>query len=221
MEIGDFRANRGRQGETLYFVPSQPGGGRRLTFEFLIVPDSLEPSDEAFGGYIAEIPTNPPLIIRFVFNEGADSYLVIRIEDPEEDITYQTTMVSISPRARRQFEEYARRGEPVPPLDIAALPRIKIPKGTKDFIMWTEIPDGAVMADFKEERSRHRYYTKETMDGMDPLINPGTNLPLQPNEITYYVAELDESLPYHEVHGARRKTRRRKHRKTRKSRRPS
>jgi hypothetical protein len=51
------------------------------------------------------------------------------------------------------------------------------------------------MADFKNERDGfHRYYTKAGMDRMNPLVNMGTNLPLQQSDITYYIAQLDDSM---------------------------
>ena len=51
------------------------------------------------------------------------------------------------------------------------------------------------MADFKNERVRfHRYYTKEGIDQMRTLINPGTNLPIHRSDINYYIAQLDDSM---------------------------
>ena len=81
------------------------------------------------------------------------------------------------------------------PVDASTLPKVKVPKGQADHIFWAPIEDGTVMADFKNERDGfHRYYTKAGMDRMNPLINMGTNLPLQQSDITYYIAELDDSM---------------------------
>jgi hypothetical protein len=81
------------------------------------------------------------------------------------------------------------------PFDASTLPKVKVPKGQADYIFWAPIEDGTVMADFKNERDGfHRYYTKEGIDRMNPLVNMGTNLPLQQSDITYYIAELDDSM---------------------------
>jgi len=106
-----------------------------------------------------------------------------------------------------------------PPLDPATLPKVKIPKGQADQISFMAIPDGTIMADFKNERDGfHRYYTRETVLRLNPLINPGTNLRIAPTDITYYVAELDESMQptfTGEVEGGRRRRRRKTYRKRR------
>jgi len=106
-----------------------------------------------------------------------------------------------------------------PPLDPAALPKVKIPKGQADQISFVAIPDGTIMADFKNERDGfHRYYTRETVLLLNPLINPGTNLRIAPTDITYYVAELDDSMQptfTGEVEGGRRRRRRKTYRKRR------
>jgi hypothetical protein len=93
-----------------------------------------------------------------------------------------------------------------PPLDPPALPKVKIPKGQADQISFAEIPDGAVMVDFHNERDQfHRYFTREVFDQLPRRISPATNRPIAPGDITYYVAELDDTMQAHPVNGGRRR----------------
>ena len=111
----------------------------------------------------------------------------------------------------RRREEAARR--PVPPAAPAApLPKIKVPKGQEDAITNEEITDGMVMVDFNKQREqKHLYYTKSSYQkGVVELGNrdPYTRLPVKPDTVVEYVAELDPDMPV--VGGRRRrKTQRR------------
>jgi len=139
-------------------------------------------------------------------------------------VWYSSTFVSdfqghITEDAKRKLINFFKGPVPV---DASTLPKVKVPKGQADNIFWAPIEDGTVMADFKNERDGfHRYYTKAGMDRMNPLINMGTNLPLQQSDITYYIAELDDSMQPtftgNADGGRRRKTRRRTPRNNRRS----
>lgn len=97
-------------------------------------------------------------------------------------------------------------------MDVSALQKVKIPKGQTDAISFDEIADGTVMADFHGERERHRYYTKTTYDSLsNPKKNPHTRALIDSTDVSFYIAELDESLP---VQGGRKRRRTRRNRKT-------
>ena len=94
---------------------------------------------------------------------------------------------------------------------VAAPPEleINIPAGQTDVISMSEIEDGTRMVDFQDERSKHRYYTEQTYNSLNPKKNPFTRAPIDGDSIIKYTAKLDSTLP---VQAA---GRRRKHRATR------
>jgi len=109
-------------------------------------------------------------------------------------------------------------------INLSTLPVFKIAKGQETMILFTEIDDGTVMADFHEERDRfHRLYTKEVYD---LFIKPRgksllTQRPIRENEVQYYIAKHDTTgeTPIMPVRGGgARNTRRSKGRKTLKAR---
>jgi nucleotide-binding universal stress UspA family protein len=118
-------------------------------------------------------------------------------------------------RAEAAWAEQKRRREEAasrPSRPVAELPKIKIPKGQTDSLTEEEITDGMVMVDFNNQREqKHLYYTKSSYQkGVVERgrIDPYTRLPVKPETVVEYVAELDPDMP---VVGARRrrKTRRR------------
>jgi nucleotide-binding universal stress UspA family protein len=120
---------------------------------------------------------------------------------------------------QRRREEAARR--PVPPVAPAApLPKIKIPKGQTDSLTEEEITDGMIMVDFNKQREqKHLYYTKSSYQkGVVERgrIDPYTRLPVKPETVVEYVAELDPDMP---VVGARRRRKTRRQAMRRKTRR--
>jgi hypothetical protein len=162
----------------------------------------------------------PPLELEIkVWDRGSD--IEIRVKYFSEVVSNFEAYITAD--AKRTLIDFFK---PPRPFDPSTLPKVKVPKGQADYIFWAPIEDGTVMADFKNERDGfHRYYTKEGMDRMNPLVNMGTNLPLQRSEITYYIAELDDSMQptfTGEPEGGRRgrkgrKTRRRTPRNNRRS----
>jgi len=119
-------------------------------------------------------------------------------------------------RAEAAWAELQRRREETasrPSRPVAELPKIKIPKGQTDSLTDEEITDGMVMVDFNKQREqKHLYYTKSSYQkGVVERgrIDPYTRLPVKPETVVEYVAELDPDMP---VVGARR---RRNMRKTR------
>lgn len=83
---------------------------------------------------------------------------------------------------------------------------IRIPAGQTDVISMAEIEDGTRMVDFQDERSKHRYYTEQTYNSLNPKKNPFTRAPIDPYTVVKYVAKLDTTLPV-QTAGRRRKTR--------------
>lgn len=76
------------------------------------------------------------------------------------------------------------------------------------------------MTDFHNQRDMfHRYYTKDTYDRTIELRmkSPMTNRRIEPAEVSYYIAELDESMPAFPIIGGRRRKARRTRRNKRRS----
>jgi len=109
---------------------------------------------------------------------------------------------------QRRREEAARRAS----RPVAELPKIKVPKGQEDAITNEEITDGMVMVDFNKQREqKHLYYTKSSYQkGVVELGNrdPYTRLPVKPDTVVEYIAELDPDMPVVGARRHRRKTRR-------------
>ena len=152
-------------------------------------------------------------------------------QNSEPDNVYITTkyktatLISVDAGITPEAKEALMNLFTPPPFDVSTLPKVKVPKGQADHIFWVPIEDGTVMADFKNERDGfHRYYTKAGMDRMNPLVNMGTNLPLQQSDITYYIAQLDDSMQptfTGNADGGRRGRKTRRTRRTRRNKRGS
>jgi hypothetical protein len=198
-----------------------------FTISYDIFTDSIEATKRNNGATILRADLSeaeagrafPPLALEILIPE--------RGSDIESRVKYYSEIVSlfegyITEDAKRTLIDFFKG--PVP-FDASTLPKVKVPKGQADNIFWAPIEDGTVMADFKNERDGfHRYYTKAGMDRMNPLVNMGTNLPIQQSDITYYIAELDDSMQPTFTgdaeggrRGRRRKTRRRTPRNKRRS----
>jgi hypothetical protein len=167
-----------------------------FTVDYAVFTDSVrtvkQPGRTILHADLSESPANggfAPLMLGIIVYDD-EGGIEIRVK-------YQSEIVSnfegyITEDAKRTLIDFFN-GTPV--FDPSTLPKVKVPKGQADYIFWAPIEDGTVMADFKNERDGfHRYYTKEGMDRMNPLVNMGTNLPLQQSDITYYIAELDDSM---------------------------
>ena len=149
-------------------------------------------------------------------------------QNSEPDKVYITTkyktatLISIDAGITLEAKEALMNLFTPPPFDVSRLVKVKIPKGQEDQIMFTEIADGTVMADFQNERdSFHRYYTKDTYDrAIAPRMkSPATNRRIELTEVSYYIAELDESMPAFPVIGGRRGRKTRRTRRTRRNKR--
>jgi hypothetical protein len=215
MEVARFRARRQGDDDELEFIPTARGEAEEI-FQYVIVRGSLRAVGNMGGAYEATLPLDPQLGITFTFDEGIDGTLAIMITNPDGDNVYHFLMCTITPEARRQFEDYARNGAPDPraipqvaplaPPNAAELPRVKIPRGQEAMISFAEIPDGTVMVDFHNERDQfHRYFTLADFNQLPRRISPATNRPIVPADITYYVAELDDAMQPHPVIGGRRR----------------
>ena len=135
------------------------------------------------------------------------------------DNALQRSLFKMSESAKSKLLNYL---DPIPDRPVV---KVKIPKGQEDAIYFAEIPNGTLMVDFHKERDEfHRYFTKEVFDAAikPKMKSPFTNKVIKPEELTYYIAELDATqTPYPTQQGGRRrlatgKTRRVKSRRTRK-----
>jgi len=231
MEFESFRARRrGGRGEDLQFIPAEDAGNVEELLVYRIERGSLREMEGFDDGehYVANfmVGENPGLLrLLIMFGEGAANAVYFMIttragllgQAPEE---FHSMVGAITPEAKAEFLRHARAPPPAraarPPgarapanpvnLDPAALPKVKIPRGQESMISFAEIPDGAVMVDFHNERDQfHRYFTREVFDQLPRRISPATNRPIAPGDITYYVAELDETMQAHPVNGGRRR----------------
>jgi hypothetical protein len=251
MEIAHFEsAARAGGRELIEFSPDAFGGD----IDYLIVQGSLRPHELRNGVYKATLVMAPQCTTTFSFDEQDEATFTMLVEDRNGGNVHSWT-ATITPAARERFEDYARRAGPAPagpgaaaPLvarnvaelphvprfawDVERLPRIKIPRGQEAMISFDEIADGTIMVDFHDERDRfHRYFTLVDYNRLPRKISPATNRPIVPADITYYVAELDDTMQPHPVIGGRRSNRRmrrtrrtrrnRKGKNTKKSRRPN
>jgi hypothetical protein len=151
--------------------------------------------------------------------------LAVEVQEERERDFVVADRIYAERRARmeREWAEQQRRREEAARRPVAPLPKIKVPKGQEDAITNEEITDGMVMVDFNKQREqKHLYYTKSSYQkGVVELGNrdPYTRLPVKPDTVVNYIAELDPNMPV--VGGRRhrrnmRKTRRRAmNRKTR------
>jgi len=214
----NFGEDEMRDGITILVLGTAPDvGGFAIDYAFFT--DSIEATERngmtILHGDLSEAEAgraSPPLELEIkVWNRGSD--IEIRVKYLSEVVS--TFEAYITADAKRTLIDFFK---PTPPFDPSTLPKVKVPKGQADYIFWTPIEDGTVMADFKNERDGfHRYYTKEGMDRMNPLVNMGTNLPIQQSDITYYIAELDDSMQptfTGEAEGGRRGRRRKTRRRT-------
>jgi hypothetical protein len=99
-----------------------------------------------------------------------------------------------------------------PPAPAVPLPEINIPEKQTDIITSDPILDGTRMVDFHGEKARHRYYTEETYNALNPKKNPFDRKDILPGDVTRYIAKLDEDMEVQQA--GRRKTRKSKKRKT-------
>jgi hypothetical protein len=146
------------------------------------------------------------LIISIGMNKNS-SDLELYIQDTETDTEFfSIANLSITNSAKNKVIAYFSP----PPFDTSTLPKVKVPVGQKDIITQIDIEDGMIMADFHKERDeRGRYYTKESYDKLgDPKKNPWTRQPIAPDDVQFYIAELDDAMPV--VRAGRRRTRRRR-----------
>jgi len=219
----NFDEDPERDGITIVRLSSELG----FNIDYAVFKDSLEVINyrngtTALHAYLSDEEAGrafPPLELYIGVYERV-SEIVIRVKYLSEVVSHFGGYITAD--AKRTLIDFF---SPPPPFDASTLPKVKVPKGQADYIFWAPIEDGTVMADFKNERDGfHRYYTKEGMDRMNPLVNMGTNLPLQRSDITYYIAELDDSMqptftgePEGGRRGRRRKTRRRTPRNNRRS----
>lgn len=218
----NFDEDPERDGITIVMLSSDLG----FNIDYAVFKDSIE-ANEVNGITILQADLSdeeagrafPPLELEIKIHDRG-SEIVIRVKYKSEIVSHFGGYITAA--AKRTLIDFF---SPPPPFDASTLPKVKVPKGQADYIFWAPIEDGTVMADFKNERDGfHRYYTKEGMDRMNPLVNMGTNLPLQRSDITYYIAELDDSMqptftgePEGGRRGRRRKTRRRTPRNKRRS----
>jgi hypothetical protein len=232
-EIGNFMAVRGPgENDSLQFSSVQPNDN---DLQYLIVRGSLRRVER--GEYTATLAMAPQYTTTFSFDVGFDGTVSMTVADLNEENIFHSWLATITRRAREQFEDYARHGvqnvpepprvAPVaqPPLriprNIADLPRVRIPRGQEAMISFDEINNGAVMVDFHNERDQfHRYFLLNDFARLPRMISPATNRPVVQADITYYVAELDDTMQPHPVIGGRRSNRKsRKARRTRRMRR--
>jgi hypothetical protein len=115
------------------------------------------------------------------------------------DVFYNCPNLRIQPQNDEMCRDFFRR---------FPVPIVKIPKGQTDVISLEEIEDGTRMVDFDGEKERNRYYTEKTFEKLNNK-NPFTRQSIV--KPTYYIAELDESLPVQEA--GRKKSRRKTFRK--------
>ena len=87
---------------------------------------------------------------------------------------------------------------------------INIPEKQTDIITSDPILDGTRMVDFHGEKARHRYYTEETYNSLNPKKNPFDRKDILPGDLTRYTAKLDSTMPVQQA--GRRKTRKHKRR---------
>jgi len=213
--------------DELQFIPRVQLGNADELLIYRIERGSLREMEGFDDGdhYVANFMVgNDPrrLRILIMFGEGAENAFSVIMTTPEElanDAPEEVHSMggAITPGAKAEFLRYARaRPAPLAPparapanpvnLDPAALPKVKIPRGQESMISFAEIPDGAIMVDFHNERDQfHRYFTREVFDQLPRRISPATNRPIAPGDITYYVAELDETMQAHPVNGGRRR----------------
>jgi len=190
--VVNFDEDPERDGITIVALSSDSG----FNIDYAVFKDSIEVTERngmtALHAYLSEAEAGrafPPLELYIsIYERGSE--IVIRVLYHSEVVSHFGGYITAA--AKRTLIDFF---SPPPPFDASTLPKVKVPKGQADYIFWAPIEDGTVMADFKNERDGfHRYYTKEGMDRMNPLVNMGTNLPLQRSEITYYIAELDDSM---------------------------
>ena len=133
------------------------------------------------------------------------------IQSSYEGSSVATIDAEITEEAKQVLLGYFSPGIPV---DEATLQKVKIPKGQQDFLSYAEIPEGTVMADFQNERDvYHRYYTLETFRTMiEPRMqSPYAMRQIQVADVSFYIAELDDSMtrfPIADAEGGRRGRRR-------------
>jgi len=188
----NFDEDHGRDEITIVMLSSDLG----FTLDYAILTDSADATKRngmtILQADLAEaLPGGrfPPLTLE-IYVYDAEGGIETRVKYYSEVVSHFEGYITED--AKKTLIDFFN-GTPV--FDPSTLPKVKVPKGQADYIFWAPIEDGTVMADFKNERDGfHRYYTKEGMDRMNPLVNMGTNLPLQRSEITYYIAELDDSM---------------------------
>jgi len=226
MEFARFRVIRLPRGDELRFTPEPQPQNADAGIAYVIGRGSLRETEEEDGDhYVADfmVGDDPGLArITIIFGEGVENAIAFNISTPgrvNDDRNDHRLAATITPEAKAAFLRYApvRPPPPIRPrparapanpvnLDPAALPKVKIPRGQESMISFAEIPDGAVMVDFHNERDQfHRYFTREVFDQLPRRISPATNRPIAPGDITYYVAELDETMQAHPVNGGRRR----------------
>jgi len=161
-------------------------------------------------------PVRSTTITRMIDAERRALAVEVQEERERDVVVAQRIRAADLARAEAAWAEQKRRREEAasrPSRPVAELPKIKIPKGQTDSLTDEEITDGMVMVDFNKQREqKHLYYTKSSYQkGVVERgrIDPYTRLPVKPETVVEYVAELDPDMP---VVGARR---RRNMRKTR------
>jgi hypothetical protein len=162
-----------------------------------------------------EIPD--PNVLRPLMSMFSLGWELITINDILIEHVSNRPAVVLPPRElpARARELPARAREPPararePPARAVSLPEIRIPEGQEDAITFASIPDGTRMVDFHGERARHRYYTEETYDSLNPKKNPFNRKDILPGDVTRYTAKLDSTMKVQEA--GRRKTRKSKRR---------
>jgi len=203
----DLQVFKGRGYDQLTFTG--PGG----QFDYYVRPGSQKQDAGRWRVRIANIDT---LELHFEFRENDLLRLRLISLEPEIQVIHISDY-TVPERLRQQLILYLN-----PP--NANIVKVKIPAGQQDQLTFVEIPNGTLMVDFLRERDRyHRYYTKETFDVLirPNMRNPFTRAFIAPEDVRFYVAELDSSRQPYPAHGnfqnggrrlrAKGKTRRLKH----------
>ena len=183
----DFQVNNGRGSDQLTFFG--PGG----RFDYYVRPGSQQQDAGRWRVRIANIDT---LELHFEFRENDVLRLRLISLQPEVQVVYISDY-AVPDRLRQLLMLYLN------PVN-AGIARVKIPAGQQDQLTYEEIPNGTLMVDFLRERDRyHRYYTRETFETLirPRMRNPFTQAFIAPEDLRFYLAELDETRRPYPAHG--------------------
>jgi len=134
-----------------------------------------------------------------IYNDNPDKIYI--------DMKYNLVSIGqLSAKITREAKQELIQAFTVAPLfDPSTLPTLNVPQGQEDASTFEPIQEGTVMADFFNSRNRGRYYTRDTYNRLPNNADPDTRQRITANDVQFYIAHLDPSMPAVPTHGARRR----------------